>query len=174
MRWRVLRHQSGGLPIEGILVLPPEGLGDQADGSALVPMLVVPHGGPHSCTPTDFIPSYAYLAHQLHCAVLHTNYRGSTGFGEAGVLALPGECGNVDLTDVMALVEEARKFPMIHPERLGIVGGSHGGFLVGHAIGQYPEAFQVCVAPLLLFPFCFEWRTCRSLCFCFPPCPIDG
>jgi hypothetical protein len=43
--------------------------------------VVVPHGGPHSVMPTSFLHSYAYLCVSYNLALLHVNFRGSTGFG---------------------------------------------------------------------------------------------
>ena len=57
--------------IESILLLPPI-------TSVSIPLVLVPHGGPHSAFNTAFIPQYTYLSMSLGAAVLMVNYRGST------------------------------------------------------------------------------------------------
>jgi len=139
-RWKVLRLEtSTGIPFEAIIILPPG-----ASEEAKAPLVVVPHGGPHSTTLTTFIPNYSFLSVELGAAVLHVNYRGSAGFGEASILALPGRCGEVDTTDMMAALAEAKTLTMIDSSKIGVVGGSHGGFLAAHMIGQHPDVFSAC------------------------------
>ena len=58
------------------------------------PTVLVPHGGPHAAFVTSFVTYYAFLAAAGYAVVL-VNFRGSTGFGEAVVQALPGEWGGV-------------------------------------------------------------------------------
>jgi len=131
-------HGDVKAPVEGILLFPPESKHHP------VPLIVVPHGGPHSCTPTSYIPSYAYLS-QGKYAILHVNFRGSSGFGQSPLESLAGNAGTQDVKDVVYLTEHvlARYNDRIDYARVGVCGGSHGGFLSGHLIGQYPELFKV-------------------------------
>ena len=105
---------------------------------------MVPHGGPHSCTSTSFAHSYTYLCASLGFAILHVNYRGSTGFGCAALTSLAGRCGTQDVSDLLDATKLVSQLnpPLIDSNRIGIVGGSHGGFLSAHMIGQYPEIFK--------------------------------
>lgn len=67
------------------------------------------------------------------------NYRGSTGMGRATVEYLQGKVGNVDVKDCITATQEAiKKYPWLDPKRIGLCGGSHGGFLVAHLSGQAP------------------------------------
>jgi hypothetical protein len=75
---------------EGILLMPRS---PAKDAAGLRPLIVVPHGGPHSVTTTQYLPAYAYLAIKLDAAVLHVNYRGSSGFGQGSVDSLLGRIG---------------------------------------------------------------------------------
>jgi len=130
---------------------------------------VVPHGGPHSTTPTSFVPSYSFLAAETHCAVLHVNYRGSLGFGAHDLNSLPGKIGEQDVADVILATRTALAIlnqqgaaggatggengggggpaplpsPLLDRGRVAVVGGSHGGFLGAHLIGQHPGLFKV-------------------------------
>lgn len=79
--------------------------------------------------------------------MLFINYRGSIGAGQASVNYLPGKIGQSDVADCMLGIEKAlAQFPWLDSERLILVGGSHGGFLVTHLSGQYPDKFKVVVA----------------------------
>jgi len=124
-------------PIHGILLLP-ENLGNEKP-----PLIVVPHGGPHSCTSTMFVPSYGFLCKHGRYAILHVNYRGSSGFGQAALESLAGCAGSLDVQDVVAATRIVTESGIVDPDRVGICGGSHGGFLAGHCIGQYPDIFKV-------------------------------
>ena len=125
-------------PIQGILLLPK----DKSLEGKKPPLIVVPHGGPHSCTPTSFVPSAAFLCTQGGYAMLFVNFRGSTGFGQDALESLAGRIGRVDVSDVVTATKQVCASGVVDPDRVGICGGSHGGFLVGHCIGQYPELFK--------------------------------
>jgi len=59
--------------------------------------------------------------------------------GSATVEYLQGKVGDVDVKDCITAMQEAvRKYPWLDPERVGLCGGSHGGFLVAHLSGQAP------------------------------------
>eukprot|EP00978_Attheya_sp_CCMP212_P026763 scaffold88590_cov53-Attheya_sp.AAC.2 len=131
-------HGSVKVPIQCILMMPNQ----TKDGSP-PPLLVVPHGGPHSVSLTTFIPSYAFLCGYGGYAILHVNYRGSAGFGQAALESLAGTAGSLDVEDVVFATREVIDMGKVDGERIGICGGSHGGFLAAHCIGQYPKLFRV-------------------------------
>jgi acylaminoacyl-peptidase len=145
IRWKILRFiRDDNIPIECVIILPKP-LEAVLVGEALLPLIVIPHGGPHSCFSTMFDPAVTYLCLQLQSAIMLVNYRGSTGFGSASVAALPGHCGTMDLSDVMHCVQAVTHSsitPFIEASKISIVGGSHGGFLAAHAVGQHPEVFR--------------------------------
>eukprot|EP00562_Extubocellulus_spinifer_P020035 CAMPEP_0178590906 /NCGR_PEP_ID=MMETSP0697-20121206/28495_1 /TAXON_ID=265572 /ORGANISM="Extubocellulus spinifer, Strain CCMP396" /LENGTH=790 /DNA_ID=CAMNT_0020227711 /DNA_START=70 /DNA_END=2440 /DNA_ORIENTATION=- len=131
-------HGEVAAPVQAILMFPDNPSNDK------LPLIVVPHGGPHSCTATGYIPSYSYLCRHGKYAILHVNYRGSTGFGQAALESLAGTAGILDVKDVVHAVERVlESYSQIDPSRVGICGGSHGGYLAGHCIGQYPDLFKV-------------------------------
>ena len=80
----------------------------------------------------------------LGAAILHVNYRGSTGFGQRSIDSLCGTIGTNDVSDMMtALADTLAAFPdTLDASKVCVVGGSHGGFLTGHLIGQYPGTFR--------------------------------
>lgn len=105
-----------------------------------IPLIENVHGGPHSCTSTDFVLSTAFVA-LLGCAVLCVNYPGSIGFDDA--TKLPGRCGTLDVQYCIDVVKQYLKVqPLISESRIGVMGGSHGGFLSCHLIGQAPTLYK--------------------------------
>ncbi|KAJ7153227.1 Alpha/Beta hydrolase protein [Mycena filopes] len=118
----------------------------QSGHSAAPPCIQFIHGGPHGATTTAFFPNTVLLALEGY-TVSHPNYTGSLGFGETSVRALLGKCGDVDVQDCLATVRHLVTLG-IAQEGKGkqfVVGGSHGGFLTAHLIGQYPDVFTAAV-----------------------------
>ncbi|XP_023253253.1 acylamino-acid-releasing enzyme-like, partial [Seriola lalandi dorsalis] len=75
------------------------------------------------------------------------NYRGSTGFGQDSILSLIGQIGNQDVKDVQRAVLTVLQSDLtLDPKRLAVIGGSHGGFLSCHLVGQYPDFYRACAA----------------------------
>ncbi|CAN6547886.1 unnamed protein product [Malus baccata var. baccata] len=68
---------------------------------------------------------------------------GSLGFGEEALQSLPGKIGSQDLKDVLAAVDHVIDVGLASPSKVAVLGGSHGGFLTTHLIGQEPEKFVV-------------------------------
>ncbi|XP_029291601.1 LOW QUALITY PROTEIN: acylamino-acid-releasing enzyme [Cottoperca gobio] len=133
-------HYSG-LDFGAVLVKPSRPLHD-----AEIPLVIFIHGGPHSQFPAEWNCTTAGLA-QLGFAVLMVNYRGSTGFGQDNILSLIGQIGGQDVKDVQTAVLTAlQRDVTLDPKRLAVIGGSHGGFLSCHLVGQYPEFYRACAA----------------------------
>uniref|UniRef100_A0A674C0M0 Acylamino-acid-releasing enzyme n=1 Tax=Salmo trutta TaxID=8032 RepID=A0A674C0M0_SALTR len=78
------------------------------------------------------------------------NYRGSTGFGQDSILSLAGNIGSQDVKDVQRAVltaladQTAEKLLTLDPDKVVVMGGSHGGFLACHLIGQFPDFYKAC------------------------------
>ena len=70
-----------------------------------VPLILWPHGGPHSVITTSFMPDVYYFL-MLGYAVLFVNYRGSLGAGNDGVMSLPGNVGDADVKDCYQSLQE--------------------------------------------------------------------
>ena len=126
-----------GVPVHTILLMP------DLSKHPNPPLIVVPHGGPHSVSSTSYVPSLAYICGYGGYAVALVNYRGSTGFGQSLVESLPTRIGKLDVEDIVAATIKIRDSGLVDPNRIGICGGSHGGFLTGHCTGQYPDLFRV-------------------------------
>jgi dipeptidyl aminopeptidase/acylaminoacyl peptidase len=127
---------------DGIL-LEPTGAKEAAQKSGpKLPLIAYPHGGPHSNMGCEYYASIAVLVLQGY-AVLLINYRGSTGYGQGLVESLHGKVGRQDVDDVKDAIDEVLKTrTYLDGGRVGVCGGSHGGFLSLHLVGQYPELFK--------------------------------
>ncbi|KAH8979813.1 alpha/beta-hydrolase [Lactarius hatsudake] len=110
------------------------------------PLMTFIHGGPHVHIPTAFAPALA--AYALQGFTLNVpNYTGSTGFGDYYVQKLIGRCGTLDVEDVKATVDHLVKEGKGEhgPGKQFVTGGSHGGVLTAHLVGQYPDTFTAAV-----------------------------
>ncbi len=108
------------------------------------PMVLVIHGGPHSSYGNDFSFSRQLLAAQGYF-VLYTNPRGSTGYGESFKWAIWGGWGVLDYQDLMTGVDHVLEWYPIDRDRLGVTGGSYGGFMTNWVIG-HTTRFSAAVA----------------------------
>jgi dipeptidyl aminopeptidase/acylaminoacyl peptidase len=132
----LLRYASrDGTPVEGLLILPK----DAAARAGSVPLILSIHGGPHGAYSNDFSFQFQLWAAQGY-AVLATNPRGSTGYGEKFLWATwGGGWGNLDSEDVLAGVDAALQKHAFDRTRLGVSGYSYGGFLTDWLITQTPR-----------------------------------
>ncbi|KAM6387486.1 LOW QUALITY PROTEIN: acylamino-acid-releasing enzyme [Pluvialis apricaria] len=131
--------QYGGLDFDAILLRPSKGPTAQKH-----PLVVMPHGGPHSVFTAGWMLYPAALC-RVGFAVLLVNYRGSLGFGQDSVASLPGNVGTQDVRDVQLCVERVLQEESLDVGRVALVGGSHGGFLACHLLGQFPDTYHACV-----------------------------
>ncbi|XP_021265632.1 acylamino-acid-releasing enzyme-like isoform X1 [Numida meleagris] len=131
--------QYEGLDFDAILLRPSEGPTAQKP-----PLVVMPHGGPHTVFSAGWMLYPATLC-RLGFAVLLVNYRGSLGFGQDSVDSLPGNVGTQDVQDVQLCVERVLQEELLDASQVALVGGSHGGFLACHLIGQFPDTYRACV-----------------------------
>ncbi|XP_043960960.1 acylamino-acid-releasing enzyme isoform X3 [Gambusia affinis] len=132
-------HQYPGIDYEAVLMKPKE-----VKEGVKLPLIVLPHGGPHSVVVAEWLLSTSVLC-RMGFGVLMVNYRGSLGFGQDSILSLLGNVGSQDVMDVQSAVESVLDAEFDR-EKVAISGGSHGGFLACHLIGQYPGFYKACVA----------------------------
>jgi dipeptidyl aminopeptidase/acylaminoacyl peptidase len=118
------------------------------------PALVLPHGGPTGQTEDRWSPRIAALvSHGYTC--IAPNVRGSTGYGMAFQLANHQDLGGGDLKDEVYAAKFLEATGYVDPKRIGITGGSYGGFMTLMAIGRTP---QVWAAGVELFGI-INWMT---------------
>ncbi|HWW77858.1 MAG TPA: prolyl oligopeptidase family serine peptidase, partial [Pyrinomonadaceae bacterium] len=128
---RMTYKGADGWDVDGFLVKP---LGWR-EGQKY-PMILSIHGGPAGQYGVDWFHEFQVYAAR-GWAVFYTNPRGSTGYGQKFERGIEGEWGRNDYTDVMNGVEEVlRRNPWIDRERLGVTGGSYGGYLTNWIVGH--------------------------------------
>eukprot|EP00761_Pharyngomonas_kirbyi_P007242 gb/GECH01007252.1/.p1 GENE.gb/GECH01007252.1/~~gb/GECH01007252.1/.p1 ORF type:complete len:772 (+),score=158.58 gb/GECH01007252.1/:1-2316(+) len=108
------------------------------------PLILNPHGGPQSVFNTLFGLSVTYFA-LLGFAVCRVNYHGSIGYGQAFCKSLPGRIGELDVKDCHACVKFLEHQNAIDSSKVAAWGGSHGGFLSCHLVGQYPDIYSAAI-----------------------------
>ena len=116
------------------------------------PMLLNIHGGPFTQYGDRFFDEFQVYAGAGY-AVVYSNPRGSSGYSEAWGRAIRGPkapdpgsgWGGVDYEDLMAVTDEAlKRFDFIDGDRLGVMGGSYGGFMTSWMIGHTDRFKAAC------------------------------
>ncbi|WP_201291525.1 S9 family peptidase [Arthrobacter zhaoguopingii] len=127
-----------GLPLRGFLTLP---VGEDAQAP---PLVLLVHGGPWQHDTWGYNPQVQFLASRGY-AVLQVNFRGSTGYGRRHTVAAIGEFAGAMHTDLIDACDWAVSEGIADPRRIGIMGGSYGGYaaLIGAAIT--PDYFAAAV-----------------------------
>ena len=112
------------------------------DGSN--PAVLIPHGGPTGQTRDGFSAWATALASRGY-VVIQPNPRGSTGYGIAFQKANYQDLGGGDLKDELAAKDYIVASGYVDARKVGIAGGSYGGFMTLMAIGKAPDAFAAAV-----------------------------
>ena len=112
------------------------------DGSN--PAIVIPHGGPTSQSQDGFSRFATAFATRGY-VVIQPNFRGSTGYGKAFQEANFKDLGGGDLKDTVAAKDFLVKSGYVDKQKVGIFGGSYGGFMSLMAIGRTPDEFAAAV-----------------------------
>jgi dipeptidyl aminopeptidase/acylaminoacyl peptidase len=128
---------SDGLSIPSIFYKP-----HQASPENKVPALVWVHGGPGGQTRKGYSGFIQYLVNHGY-AVLGINNRGSSGYGKTFHTADDRKHGREPLRDCVEAKAFLARMPEIDPRRIGIIGGSYGGYMVLAALAFRPEEFVV-------------------------------
>ena len=101
-----------------------------------IPMLLEIHGGPRAQYGATYMHEFQVFAN-TGMAVLFSNPRGSQGYGEAFTQAIVGNWAAPAHDDLMLAVDEAlRRHPEVDPARIGVTGGSYGGYMTTWVVGH--------------------------------------
>jgi dipeptidyl aminopeptidase/acylaminoacyl peptidase len=127
---RRFRPRTGdGATLDGWLLVP-----DRPAENAL-PLVIEVHGGPHGAYGATFFFEFQVLAgHGI--AVAYGNPRGSQSYGSAYAGAILGDWGGIDADDVLRILDGALALGRFDETRLGVAGGSYGGFMTTWLLGH--------------------------------------
>ena len=151
-RWKSV----DGKTIEGLLVLPVN-----FDPRQKYPMVLTVHGGPYGRFRNVFRQAYY---HQVYAnrgfVLLAPNPRGSAGyddaFGKAIWYKAGGHMGGIDYQDIMAGVDALLREGYVDSTRMGVIGGSYGGYMTNWIISQTPR-FAAAVSQFGIFSLFTDW-----------------
>ena len=138
VRPRVVRFESyDGVDIPAVLYRP-----HQASRTAKAPAIVLVHGGPGGQATVGYSPLTQALVNHGY-VVLDINNRGSSGYGKSFLAMDDRKHGEADLGDVVVSRKMLIDTDYVDSTKIGIMGGSYGGFMVLAALTLAPDAFKV-------------------------------
>jgi dipeptidyl aminopeptidase/acylaminoacyl peptidase len=135
---QIVRFPSfDGMTIPNIFYKP-----HQATPQAKAPALIWVHGGPGGQTRRSYSPYIQFLVNHGY-VVIGINNRGSSGYGKTFYTADDKKHGHEPLADCVAAKKYLQGLPYVDPERIGIIGGSYGGYMTLAALTLQPDVFAV-------------------------------
>lgn len=135
---QVIRYKSfDGVEIPSILYKPKN-----ASAQSKVPALLLIHGGPGGQTRVGYSPVVQYLVNHGY-VILGVNNRGSSGYGKTFFAADDGKHGREPLWDCVEAKKYLASLGYVDEKKIGIMGGSYGGYMVLAALAFKPEEFAV-------------------------------
>jgi protease II len=154
-RWT--QHELGGLR-DSQMHLPeritfvsakntPKAHGIQAyvyrpEGAGPHPILAMIHGGPEAQARPGFDAWVQYLVRELKIAIIIPNVRGSTGYGRTFTSMDDGTKRQDAINDLSGMLDWIAEQKEFDAKRVGIIGGSYGGFMTLAALSQFPDRFK--------------------------------
>lgn len=126
-----------GVTIPGVLYKPK-----QASAETPVPALVLVHGGPGGQSTRGYSAMVQHLVNHGY-AVYAANNRGSSGYGKTFFHMDDKRHGEEDLNDIVAAGDHLRSLDWVDADKVGVMGGSYGGYMTAAALTFHPDAFDV-------------------------------
>lgn len=139
-----------GNDLQGWILFPPG-----FDPKKKYPSILEIHGGPLTQYGKFFMHEFYFLAAQGY-VVYFCNPRGGRGYGEAHAKSIYGAWGTTDYADLMAWTDFVAAKPYIDTKRMGVTGGSYGGYMTLWIIG-HSERFKAAAAQRVVSNFVSEW-----------------
>jgi len=145
----LLARSASLRPMEELAATAPDGAAVHGwvlkpAGTGPFPVVLMVHGGPFAHYGwTLFDEAQVYVG--AGYAVVMGNPRGSAGYGESHGRAIVGDFGNLDRQDVLALLDAALGDPDLDGDRVGVMGGSYGGFMTGWLVG-HSDRFRAAIS----------------------------
>jgi dipeptidyl aminopeptidase/acylaminoacyl peptidase len=139
-----------GNDLQGWILTPPG-----FDPSKKYPSIMEIHGGPLVQYGNFFMHEFYYLAAQGY-VVYFCNPRGGRGYGQDHAAAIHADWGAADYADLMAWADRIASLPYIDPGRMGVTGGSYGGYMTVWMIG-HTDRFKAAVTQRCVSNFVSLW-----------------
>ena len=134
--WQV----EDGTEIQGWVIKP---VGYEEGGS--YPLVMKIHGGPHTAYGNTWFQAFHTLS-ASGMFVFYPNPRGSSSYGHEFMYATKGQWGKMDEEDFMTGLQTVlEKYPDVDPDRIGVSGGSYGGFMTNWLTARFPDRFRAAV-----------------------------
>jgi len=102
------------------------------------PAVLEIHGGPHAQYGEGFFHEFQAIASAGYI-VFYANPRGSKGYGQDHTAAIKGHWGTADWTDMQAVIAHMKAHPNVNVKKMGVMGGSYGGYMTNWIIGHSRE-----------------------------------
>jgi dipeptidyl aminopeptidase/acylaminoacyl peptidase len=142
--------RPGGPEVHGWMLMPP----GYQEGRKY-PLVLQVHGGPHMSYGNVYFHEFQVMAARGYI-VLYTNPRGSQGYGQTFADAILNDWGGVDYEDIMACLDHAIAQGSVDESRLGVAGGSYGGYMSSWIIG-HTQRFKAAVASRVVSNIYSAW-----------------
>ena len=153
----VIKYKArDGLELEGILIHPLNGKPGQR-----VPLVLTVHGGPEAHYSNGWLTNYNMLgqvAAARGMAVFYPNYRGSTGYGVEFSMKGQAAAGGKEFDDLVDGVDHLIKMGLVDEKKVGITGGSYGGYATAWGSTYYSDRFAAGV----MFVGVSDWISCSG------------
>ncbi|MBX9401413.1 alpha/beta fold hydrolase [Lysobacter sp. BMK333-48F3] len=114
----------------------------QVPAGKKLPVVVQIHGGPEAQSLPSFSATAQFLANELGAAVLVPNVRGSAGYGRTYLGLDNAEKREDSVKDIGALLDWIARQPELDPQRVGVYGGSYGGYMVLSSLMHYSDRIR--------------------------------
>lgn len=154
----VVRYQArDGLTVEGILIKPVG-----YESGTEVPLIVRAHGGPEAHYSNGWLTSYSspgQVGAAKGYAVFYPNYRGSTGRGIEYLKSSQGDPAGKEFDDIVDGVDYLIEEGIADPDKVGVTGGSYGGYATGWMATYYSEHFAAGVMNFGISDNISSWGT---------------
>lgn len=140
----VVKHEArDGLDLEGILIYPLD-----YERGRRYPLVLVVHGGPEAHDQNGWLTGYSsfgQVAAARGIAVFYPNYRGSTGRGVEFSKTSQADATGPEFDDLVDAVDHLIEMGLVDGDRVGITGGSYGGYASAWGTTYYSERFAAAI-----------------------------
>ncbi len=113
-----------------------------ANAKGKLPVIINIHGGPEGQSYPSFNPTAQFLANEMGVAMLVPNVRGSSGYGKTYLSLDNAEKREDSVRDIGALLDWIAQQPELDASRVGVMGGSYGGYMVLASLQHYAERIK--------------------------------